>query len=254
MSSQVNPNAIDAQFPVPGLNQPSQGFRTNFLATQNAFAQYVLEMNDVINKAIVSSPLLFGANSSINNFGGMQNSNLALFDFALVTASIPALSENSVPTLSFAVASVANINITSGTPVTQTINLVDFPSLGYSEMVIQAQATTVPQFLNLANLIPSGSLSTSSNIGIAGYNSATGNFAITSTNPYTLKFSSTDGLNYVLSSASSAVAKKYTPASSTGAIGDTAGMVAYDSNYLYVAVGNYDGTTHIWQRSALATF
>lgn len=43
------------------------------------------------------------------------------------------------------------------------------------------------------------------------------------------------------------------PSSPTGTVGDTAGMIAYDYNYLYVCVGNYDDTTEIWRRIAFET-
>lgn len=45
-----------------------------------------------------------------------------------------------------------------------------------------------------------------------------------------------------------------TPASAIGAAGDIAGMVAYDSSYIYVCTANYDGATSIWKRSAIATW
>lgn len=41
-----------------------------------------------------------------------------------------------------------------------------------------------------------------------------------------------------------------TPAT-TGATGDVAGQIAYDSTNLYVCVGNYDGVTVIWKKLVL---
>ena len=210
-------------------------------------------MNDVIAKVIVSSPLIYGANTSINNFGGLQNSNLALLDFALVTSNITAATANSVPTLNFANTAVANIFISSPNSVTQTINLASFPQLGYSEMAIQVMASVVPQFLNFANIVPNGVITVAGNNGFAGYNTTTANFAITSAmTPYEIKIGSTDGTNFVLDSLTTAVAKSYTPSSNVGTFGDTAGMIAYDSSYIYVCTGNYDGSTIIWKKAAIA--
>lgn len=42
-----------------------------------------------------------------------------------------------------------------------------------------------------------------------------------------------------------------TPASSIGAAGDSAGMIAWNSSYIYVCVANYDGSTNIWKRAAI---
>jgi len=41
------------------------------------------------------------------------------------------------------------------------------------------------------------------------------------------------------------------PTTGVGTTGDTAGMIAVDSSYLYVCTGTYDGTTVIWKKVAL---
>ena len=43
------------------------------------------------------------------------------------------------------------------------------------------------------------------------------------------------------------------PASSSGQAGDVAGMIAYDTEYFYVCVADYDDTSVIWQRIAFDT-
>ena len=42
-----------------------------------------------------------------------------------------------------------------------------------------------------------------------------------------------------------------TPTSNVGATGDIAGMISWDSNYIYVCVSNYDGSSVIWKRAAI---
>lgn len=42
-----------------------------------------------------------------------------------------------------------------------------------------------------------------------------------------------------------------TPTTNVGAAGDTAGMIAWDANYIYVCVGDYDGSTVIWKRASI---
>lgn len=44
-----------------------------------------------------------------------------------------------------------------------------------------------------------------------------------------------------------------TPASSVGIAGDVAGMIAWDTNYIYVCTANYDGSTSIWKRTAIGS-
>ena len=47
------------------------------------------------------------------------------------------------------------------------------------------------------------------------------------------------------------VVKQSAPASSVGASGDIAGMVSWDTSYIYVCTAAYDGTANIWKRVAL---
>ena len=44
------------------------------------------------------------------------------------------------------------------------------------------------------------------------------------------------------------------PASNIGVAGNVAGMITWDSNYIYICVGTYDGSTAIWKRVALSTW
>ncbi|MBT7332675.1 hypothetical protein HN799_05375, partial [Candidatus Woesearchaeota archaeon] len=44
-----------------------------------------------------------------------------------------------------------------------------------------------------------------------------------------------------------------TPAG-VGVSGDLPGMFAYDSAYIYICTGVYDGSTAIWRRSLMASF
>ena len=43
------------------------------------------------------------------------------------------------------------------------------------------------------------------------------------------------------------------PVSPSGTAGDAAGMIAYDSNYLYVCILDYDSSSEIWKRVAFDT-
>ena len=44
------------------------------------------------------------------------------------------------------------------------------------------------------------------------------------------------------------------PSANTGATGDKAGLIAWDTSYIYICTGDYDGATAIWKRVALATW
>jgi hypothetical protein len=55
----------------------------------------------------------------------------------------------------------------------------------------------------------------------------------------------------VVVSDSLTIATSQTPATSAGSPGDTAGMIAWDSEYIYVCIADHDGSTSIWRRSNL---
>ena len=67
-----------------------------------------------------------------------------------------------------------------------------------------------------------------------------------------------DEKNYPVVSAQNAfkqiAMKQTTPTSSIGAVGDGAGMIAWDGSYIYICTAAYDGSTAIWKRVALSTY
>lgn len=58
----------------------------------------------------------------------------------------------------------------------------------------------------------------------------------------------------VIEDNSVTVAISRTITNSVGSAGDTAGMVAWNSNYIYVCTANYDGSTAIWRRASLGSW
>ncbi len=57
MSSTINTNSIDVNYPVPGVNNNSQGFRTNFSAIKTNIDTASTEITDLQNKVIVKAAL-----------------------------------------------------------------------------------------------------------------------------------------------------------------------------------------------------
>jgi hypothetical protein len=252
MSSKINPYNIDTTFPVAGQNNPTQGFRTNFLGIQNNFLETSLEINDLLNKVIVSAPLTYGANANINNFGGSSISNVAITDFGYGVSDHGTISTSETVAFDYTQGYYHSIDI-EGIGTTITVNPANFPNLGYSELVIEATTNSVPAYINLNNLTSSSNIMVG--YGIAGYDNSSNTFTLTNPNPYHLVLGSTDGLNWELSVKNNGpVVKAYTPSSSLGAIGDTKGMIVYDSTHIYICVGNYNGTSVIWKRVSFGTF
>jgi hypothetical protein len=51
-----------------------------------------------------------------------------------------------------------------------------------------------------------------------------------------------------------AILSTATPGSAIGAVGDEAGTVTWDADYIYICTADYDGITAIWKRSPIATW
>ena len=255
MSSQINPSTINPNYPVPGVNQSSGGFRQNFLAIQNAFSETVSEMNDLINKAIVSAPLTYGTPTNINDFGGMQNSNLAIYDYALTVFNNGNVANSAIQTVSFSNAAVQQYNFTTANS-SQTLAITNFPNLGFSEVVLAITANVTPQFINLSALTSGGTIHSSGHSGLAGFNAITGTYTITTANAlYLLTLSSLDGTNWIISNKTTeAVVRNSAPTANIGTFGDTKGMIAQGNSNLYVCVNNYDGSNVAWKWVGLNSF
>lgn len=67
-----------------------------------------------------------------------------------------------------------------------------------------------------------------------------------------------DEKNYPVVSAQNAfrqvAMKQVPPPTSVGVAGNVTGMVSWDTNYIYVCVANYDGTSAIWKRVQLTSW
>jgi len=77
--STINTNGIDANYPIPGQNNSTQGFRNNFTAIRQNLNIAGNEITDLQNKAVLKSAL---ANSTINNdMGNTLIANASVLQF-----------------------------------------------------------------------------------------------------------------------------------------------------------------------------
>ena len=79
MASNINSNNINGAYPTPGVDNDSQGFRTNFTNIKNNFVQAKLEIEDLQNKAILKNALNGGALN--NDMGGSPIISAEIKDF-----------------------------------------------------------------------------------------------------------------------------------------------------------------------------
>ena len=73
MTSQINPNNINGNYPVAGVDNNSQGFRDNFTNTKVNFQYAAEEIDDLQNKVLLKAAL--SGETLDNDFGVFVNKN-----------------------------------------------------------------------------------------------------------------------------------------------------------------------------------
>ena len=84
--STINTNALDVNYPIPGVNNNSQGFRDNFASIKTNLNTAATEITDLQNKVVVKSAL---SGSSLNNdLANTLISNAATRSFRATTYNL----------------------------------------------------------------------------------------------------------------------------------------------------------------------
>lgn len=76
MTSSINPNNINGQYPIAGQDNDSQGFRDNFTNIKNNFTFTKTELEDLQSKAILKSALSGGTLSNDLNYSQLVSAQL----------------------------------------------------------------------------------------------------------------------------------------------------------------------------------
>jgi hypothetical protein len=188
MTSAINPNNIDGQYPVAGQDNNSQGFRDNFTNTRTNFQFARDEITELQNKAILKTALTGGTLQ--NNMGNAVISNAQLIG-----------QTTNVVTLGNVTSSTANIVFGVGSYQTATtqgntqLNLTGWPSSGLYATVRLQLTTTLAN----ANITVPSSISANTNASytslryIIGRSAASNVITIANTGTYVFEFSSPDG-------------------------------------------------------------
>ena len=188
MTSAINPNNIDGQYPVAGQDNNSQGFRDNFTNTKTNFEFARNEITALQGNAILKTAL--AGTTLDNNMGNAVISNAQLIG-----------QTTNVVTLGNVTASTANIVFGAGSYQTATtqgntqLNLTGWPSAGLYATVRLQLTTTVAN----ANITVPASISANTNASytslryIIGRTAASNVITISNTGTYVFEFSTADG-------------------------------------------------------------
>jgi hypothetical protein len=245
MASSINTTNIDGTFPVAGQDNSSQGFRDNFTNVKTNLGYAKTEIEDLQTKGIFKSALTGG--SLDNDLGGNTIYNVELN--RVVKTKNSAGTVTGTVTLNFQSGELSTLS-TSGSV---TLGFSNWPATGkYAELHVEIDVTNVTHTLTLPSAV---SLGTSSIQGIAS-----NVITFASTGKHLFRFSTDDnGTTITVTVLSGPQVAKGIPerviTTNTGAAGDTKGMVCRgkdgSTEYLYVCVANYDGSTAIWTRTTL---
>ena len=242
--STINTNPINVNYPVPGVNNNSQGFRDNFASIVTNLNAAGAEITDLQNKVVVKQALI---GTTINN--DMANTLISNAS----TRSFRATTYN----LGNAIVGTVLVNVSLGDVQYGTIagnTTVNFGSWAPSgtQSNVQVNLSIAANAANAVISFPS-SVTLSPDTGattLENYSNISGNLAVTVPN-------GVSQLNYLVSTTDCGNTLYITPINRpristaiqqrspipTGFQGDVAGDVAVDANYIYVCSASYDATT-----------
>lgn len=254
MSSQINTNSIDVNYPVPGQNNSSQGFRTNFAGIKNNLDTAASEISDLQSKVIVKSALT--GQTLDNDMNGALIKNALTQGFRSVVYNLGTNLSGSV----VVDCSLGNVQIGSITGNVQ-ISFSNWPPVN-TESVIQLDLTFLS---STATVTFPTEVKISGNFGaetLQNFRSVGGQAVISCPVGVTrleLQLVTQDCGTSIsiepknISRQATQIVFGRSP-TNVGSAGDRAGAICVDSNYLYMCIGTWDGTTQIWRRIALQSY
>jgi hypothetical protein len=147
--SQINAIIINENFPVPGVDNDTVGFRDNFATIKNNFiaSKREIEILDSSTAKIDEPVVSFGGNKITNAV--LQNNVTAVFNGGTVPSSDQAAASPNAPTiteLSFANGEYQYFNIAGlystppQTPRAVIFNITEIPSTGFAKMIVELKS------------------------------------------------------------------------------------------------------------------
>jgi len=237
--STINTNGIDVNYPIPGQNNSSQGFRNNFTAIKTNLNTAANEISDLQNKAVVKSALentvinndmanTLISNASTRSFRATTyNLGNALSGTVLVDVSLGDVQYGTIAgNVTFQFGGWAPIGTQSNVQLQLNVSnsqaVINFPS----EVLLDNDSgvSTLENFANIANVS-----TTSIPYGVTEID-----YRLSS-----LDCGNTITIEPFNRPRQSTQIQQRTP-SPTGFQGDVEGTVAIDTNYLYICTGDFD--------------
>jgi len=241
MTSAINTNGINVNYPVPGINNSSQGFRDNFSAIKTDLNTAATEITDLQNNVVLKQALT----------GTVLNNDMAN---TLISNALTRSFRASTYNLGNAISGTIIVNASLGDVQYGTIagnTTIQFagwaPSGTQSNVELQFAISNVDAVITF----PSEVVSSNNDFGITTLENYDGNSAVTI--PYDVtqldyRLSTIDCGNTITiepyNRPRQATQIQQRSPAPTGLPGDVAGAVAVDANYLYVCTDTYDSVAN----------
>lgn len=244
MSSKINTGTMNVNYPLPGVNNSSQGFRDNFASIKTSLESAKAEIDELQSKAVFKSPLAGTAlNNDVNN-NIIRNAQTLGF-------------RSSTYNLGSNLSGTVNLDLTFGDvqygiidPSTTGIALQFSkwaPTGTYSS--VQLILTVIPgQTINLPITSSTGVIYGTSTL--EAFDSITNNITVPAgVTRMHFQFNTVDCGTTIeivpVDRPRTSTQLKMSPPGSSTATG-IPGQVTYDSSYIYVCIG-----TNAWARAAI---
>ena len=188
MSSNIIPSNVDSTYPVPGVNNSTQGLRQNFAAIQANFVSAENEINDLLDKVVVKSDLTYGrATNGVNDFNGMITANTVFKNTGLATVILGTTDGLGVVTVD--VSQGAYQTLTLNASGTTQLTFANWRGSGtYSELTLRVIVSNIANILSL----PSTPTYLFAEL-IDEFDAQSKQFTFLGTGIYEFKFSTIDG-------------------------------------------------------------
>lgn len=246
--SAINTGSINVNYPVPGINNNSQGFRDNFTGIKNNLDIASSEITELQNKAIVKTAI-----TGVPLDNDMNNTIISNAQTLRFRGTVYSLGNN--------LSGVVNIDLTKGDVQVGTVT--GNVQLEFSKWAPAGTFSSVQVILTSASPAYQISLPASVTTGISTLENCYGNVVTVLGSP---GLDTPSVLHWNFTTITCGVSIEVqplnrprratqlittVPTTSKGVQGDNPGTVAVDNNYIYVCTGSWDGTTDIWKRVSL---
>lgn len=180
MTSAINPNNIDGNYPVAGQDNNSQGFRDNFTNTSTNFQYAADEISDLQSKVILKQALV--GTTLDNNMLGSPLTNAVLSNMSEAIVTLGTLSGS--VTINYALGSYQTLT-TNGAV---SLAFSNFPAAGAAaSVVVQVTVNSTGHTLTFPAAV------SVNNTGIQGLNPSTNTINFAATGTYSFQFTTSNG-------------------------------------------------------------